>query len=220
MVYMHDTSNKASILTNNKSKFYLIVLAMRPNVSACIMDLEYTHYEPDTPKNDLFQLYKYHWQDMLWFIVEIPQADRHLAEAMAQKYHLRIVDGIPTIIGDGKVSHFPLEGDNVWCIENTNNKMSPPEEQERCTQIQSEFRQKIDALAGLNFSADPIIVKHASLKSIDNSLYRKSCPVCYHGTLLVRRNNKTFVLEEIDVCILCGQHVKYQDIDNLRSKDI
>ena len=64
-------------------------------------------------------------------------------------------------------------------------------------------------------------VKWSSLKpdSIE-SMWRRQCPVCKEGVLLVYRNNETLQLEEHDRCILCGQRFKYIDIGEMRAKDV
>jgi len=36
---------------------------------------------------------------------------------------------------------------------------------------------------------------------------------------MVRRDNETFVLEDTDNCISCGQQVIYMDIDKMRAKE-
>ena len=71
-----------------------------------------------------------------------------------------------------------------------------------------------ETLAGINISAEPLIVKHASLTRVDNSSHKSSCPVCKLGLLLMRRNKETFLLENKDNCVLCGQMFEYSDIPN------
>ena len=66
----------------------------------------------------------------------------------------------------------------------------------------------------------PIIeVKHADLERFGESLYRSECPKCGKGLLLVGRDNKTFILQEYDLCILCGQKFRYLDIEDLRKME-
>ena len=54
--------------------------------------------------------------------------------------------------------------------------------------------------------------------SIPNKL-ASICPVCKEGSLGVRRDPQTLILQEIDICTLCGQRVQYLDIEKLRSQD-
>lgn len=69
-----------------------------------------------------------------------------------------------------------------------------------------------------NVNKPPIRVRHADLtRSTPNSLYRSRCPACPDGDLLVRRNPKTFSLEEVDYCVACAQAFIYMDIAELRA---
>lgn len=58
----------------------------------------------------------------------------------------------------------------------------------------------------------PVIeVSHASLKRASDGPYRSHCPVCNNGFLLVRRDQKTLRLLKLDICLGCGQRVRYTD---------
>ena len=50
--------------------------------------------------------------------------------------------------------------------------------------------------------------------------FRRDCPFCENGLLLVGRDRKTAVLEEIDGCIRCGQRVLYLDIEKMRAREL
>lgn len=68
---------------------------------------------------------------------------------------------------------------------------------------------------GENIAAEPILVKHFTLKYADDeSIYRTICPVCDTGILLMARDMKTFHLLKNDRCTFCGQAVIYTDLDN------
>lgn len=56
-------------------------------------------------------------------------------------------------------------------------------------------------------------VKYLSLQRIlgDESYYRRACPVCKTGMLLIARDRETYELIEHDRCISCGQAVIYTD---------
>ncbi len=53
----------------------------------------------------------------------------------------------------------------------------------------------------------------------DDSAYRRECPFCEDGIFLVGRTRATFVLEEFDHCISCGQTIRYIDIEEMRKKE-
>jgi len=72
----------------------------------------------------------------------------------------------------------------------------------------------------LNIDEPVLEVRHADLKrsSVD-SLYRSECPKCLEGILPVQRDMETFQLIEHDRCLLCGQRVRYLDIEELSRKE-
>lgn len=49
--------------------------------------------------------------------------------------------------------------------------------------------------------------------------YKRDCPFCESGLLLVGRDRGTLELEEVDGCIGCGQRVRYLDIEKVREGD-
>jgi predicted RNA-binding Zn-ribbon protein involved in translation (DUF1610 family) len=66
----------------------------------------------------------------------------------------------------------------------------------------------------------PKHVKHAELVSLSyDSIYKKVCPACDDGMLLVTRNQKTLELSAEDRCILCGQQFIYDDIEEMRKRE-
>ena len=50
--------------------------------------------------------------------------------------------------------------------------------------------------------------------------WKRDCPFCESGLLLVGRDRKTMVFEEIDGCIRCGQRVRYIDIEKMRAREL
>ena len=72
---------------------------------------------------------------------------------------------------------------------------------------------------GVNLQKPVLELNHSKLESSGESLYRKICPVCKEGVLLVYRDQESFKLVDLDMCILCGQRVKYLDIADMRSKE-
>ena len=67
-----------------------------------------------------------------------------------------------------------------------------------------------------NLNTNVMHVNHADLRSVGGSSYRVCCPKCEIGILLIRRDPKSFKLLALDVCVSCGQHVYFDDIDDLR----
>jgi hypothetical protein len=67
-----------------------------------------------------------------------------------------------------------------------------------------------------NIYAPVIEVNHYDLELAGDSVYKVFCPVCKKGLLLVSRNNYTMEIKELDRCVLCGQRVKYKDVERLK----
>jgi len=71
----------------------------------------------------------------------------------------------------------------------------------------------------INLYKPTITVNHSKLTRFSDSEYKSNCPVCDNGILLVQRDQKTFELLEFDMCISCGQHVRYRDINIMRQQE-
>ncbi len=65
-----------------------------------------------------------------------------------------------------------------------------------------------------NLSLPPLEVKHKELKTPEHSdsMFRKECPNCETGLLMVKRNATTLALEKDDNCTYCGRRFTYTDI--------
>ena len=74
-------------------------------------------------------------------------------------------------------------------------------------------------IMGSNIHKPILEIRHKDLVPYGHSLYKRICPACKEGLLLVRRNQETMELEPIDICLLCGQTVKYTDFKDLRTGD-
>lgn len=74
-----------------------------------------------------------------------------------------------------------------------------------------------DPMAGVNIRAAVREVNYYDLEQVKEGSCSRSCPACKRGNLVVRRDNKDFsLISEHDICLLCGQRFRYQDIDKLR----
>lgn len=73
---------------------------------------------------------------------------------------------------------------------------------------------------GWNVDADPVHVEHAKLERPPAEReWRRYCPVCEEGVLLLRRHQETLELQPHDNCFLCGQQIVYKDIKQMRMLD-
>ena len=70
-----------------------------------------------------------------------------------------------------------------------------------------------------NIGKPQIDVQYVTLEIIELGKWKRKCPACKDGILLVRRDNTTLRLLESDRCISCGQLIKYIDIESMRDYD-
>ncbi len=68
-----------------------------------------------------------------------------------------------------------------------------------------------------NINEPVLIVLHAKLEPVRPDAFKRKCPVCDEGVLLGARDNSTFKILPNDRCILCGQRVKYLDVEELNN---
>lgn len=151
-------------------RLFIPILSTRLGAHIFIVRLEHTHYPPGRPENRDFQMMRLRWQDLEWWVVSIPDADKRLAEDVAARTGMRLADGVPTVfeklslfgapalaLGSLRkadadtVDVFPLSGPEVWTLENdANSKLD-------------RMRQKIDrqyALEAESKEAQAIVEKH------------------------------------------------------------
>jgi hypothetical protein len=65
--------------------------------------------------------------------------------------------------------------------------------------------------AGQNITKPVLTVRHSALVPVGDGGFKRECPVCREGLLLVHRDLTSFKLLPDDNCILCGQRVRYVD---------
>lgn len=70
-----------------------------------------------------------------------------------------------------------------------------------------------------NLNNPPIKLRHSSLSRVSDIYWRRQCPKCKKGTVLVRRHPQTFQLVAWDNCVLCGQQYLYTDIKRMQARD-
>jgi hypothetical protein len=100
-------------------------------------------------------------------------------------------------------------------------KVVPKEEKTPVEEVVlSEADRQITAIAA-NFFKTTLTVKHSELgRPTEYAPWRRKCPACSRGLLLVARSSVSpYELCELDLCIACGQHVIYEDIDSMRNDD-
>jgi hypothetical protein len=77
-----------------------------------------------------------------------------------------------------------------------------------------------DKLVGKNLQEPILEIPHCELERYGDSKFKSVCPKCKRGLLGVHRSNQPpYKLQEHDHCMLCGQRVRYLDINLLRAKE-
>lgn len=89
-------------LADDPSLFHIVygIEPLRPGGRLFSVKLEYEHYEPDTARNDLFQMRFTKLDEMLLAIITIPLSEKHIAEKVAEETGMRLADGIPFVMGE------------------------------------------------------------------------------------------------------------------------
>ena len=110
---------------DDPTRFHIVGDMNRIGVSFFMTKLEYTHYPPRSVANHLFEFRILKWPanfPLVWAIASIPIEDRPLAEALLPDCGLRLANGTPIILGLGgeKDEFFPMQGDRVFSLENSN----------------------------------------------------------------------------------------------------
>lgn len=106
------------------NRLYLIGDMYRLGVKLLSVRTEYTYFSPRRGKNDLFELIILKWPDsdsLMWSIISMPMEYHARIEELAKQCGLRFANGIPTIFNSDGVQQFPIDGSNVYTLENTHN---------------------------------------------------------------------------------------------------
>lgn len=103
---------------SSKSLISYVAMTQRPGVLLFLALLEHTFFKPGTEDNDKLVVHVINWNNTRWVIITIPLIDKVKAEGCAKKSGLRVADGIPIMISNKGKESFPLDMDNVFCLEN------------------------------------------------------------------------------------------------------
>lgn len=114
-----DNESFRTLARKNPQQAFIVGMELRPGLGDSLIELEDTHYTPDTPANEKFELFISNWQGLAWCVAAIPLEDLPKAEAIFAKNKLVLRPGrIPFMLAGGKAEPFPLEGgDNVFTVE-------------------------------------------------------------------------------------------------------
>lgn len=115
---------KYSAIQVDPNKLYLVADLSRPGTSLFAVRLEYTHFPPRSEKNKDFEVTLIKWPEdieILWSIIAVPMQYRSIVEEVAANAGLRLAEGTPMMFGSSGEHLFPVQGNNVYTLENIKN---------------------------------------------------------------------------------------------------
>jgi hypothetical protein len=103
----------------NEKLVHYVCLSIRVGVEEFVTRLEFTHYHPNNAeRNDLLSLRSLIWSELPWVVISVPLEENHLVQEIAEMSTMRIASGRPVVISGDKTDSFPINGKNVFTIEN------------------------------------------------------------------------------------------------------
>ena len=111
--------------------------------------LEYEHFPPDTEKNNIFDFIIVQWPDdfkMNWAVVSVPIEYKPYVYSIATECGLRVADGVPTILGGDNIQTFPLNGPNVFTLENISTSLIYESSVDQLAQLKLEEHEKVNRI--------------------------------------------------------------------------
>ena len=131
--------------TDDPKRIFYVGMFFRPGVRLFGVMLEYGFYHPATPKNDYFQILIVHWEQIPWVVYSIPKDEFANAEAVCKLTGLRIANGVPTLLGNGKAVQFPLNTNSVFTLENISGSLiyDPDFKEEKLIRLETELTDNI-----------------------------------------------------------------------------
>lgn len=140
------------------SRVNIVVPLGRPGAVIYLTRLEYEHFAPDTPWNDLFDLFESKHQGVMCYTASIPAEALPIAQQVAEEEKLCLVNGtLGFLTGEG-LTPFVVDSPNTYALESLpehpcNSKGFDPhealgEEIERCEVIHAAHYEKFMATKG------------------------------------------------------------------------
>lgn len=83
-------------LRAKSGSIYIIGCLLRPGTLSFATSLEHDYFPPDDDINELYNIFQLQYCNMPYYIVEIPRGSFSVAEKVAQKYKLAMVNGKPS----------------------------------------------------------------------------------------------------------------------------
>ena len=116
------TDDDISKALDDPGKIGVISMVARPGIRSLLIATEWRHFCPlDEPLNAKFELVMKKWQGMLFTIMIVPAEYKERIDAVAEELHLKLVDGVPMVLGVEGASLFPIhcEDGRIFYVENS-----------------------------------------------------------------------------------------------------
>ena len=112
-----------SILINainiDPNKYYVVALDQRWGSKAYTTAIEYRYFPPSKPDlNEKFEISVIDCKNLPFYVMSVPRAFEKTAKKVARQFGMKVCDGTPTLHHQSIVKQFPLQGSNVWTLEN------------------------------------------------------------------------------------------------------
>jgi hypothetical protein len=127
-VMLHDEDGRAKVtfykpgtaheVAEDRSFLFIFAMSQRPGAMRFFHELEHTFFPPRSPLNEQFAMLFVYWQDLMFMGCRVPMDMQPCTSLTAQRTEMRIADGVPTMMGGGDVFRFPVNGPNVFTLEN------------------------------------------------------------------------------------------------------
>lgn len=140
----------ASNLGVNTNKFHVVCDLNRLGARLFMTRLEYEHFSPFGEENDLLDVSMIDWPKddfkIRWVIISVPIEYKEHVYKIATECSLRIADGVPTVLGGGKVETFPVNGPTVYTIEYTSDNPVYNQNQKEIDNLKNEEKKKCEEI--------------------------------------------------------------------------
>lgn len=115
---VRETADEVKRVSSDPGKMHVVTTIQRPGATEWSFAVEQRMYSPlDSAKNEQFSTRFLRWCDLIWVIVSVPRSDETALRAMTGEMEMKLVDGVPHVLGSEGIQVFPVTGPNVYSLE-------------------------------------------------------------------------------------------------------
>jgi hypothetical protein len=144
-----------------QNRFYVVCDTIRNGTADFCSGVEFTYYPPckcrsktpnteETMLEDLvheegcgndqankLEMHYQSFQSMFYAVLSVPLEDAGLVMDAARQLGMKVCDGVPTMINSGRRNDFPLQGRNVWSLENRERPATAMSQEDQLEQLRA-----------------------------------------------------------------------------------